>query len=340
MPAIPIIAGVAGIASTVKGMSDANKASKAAANAPAATVNIPGLQAQAQNIAQQNAAASAALENQYNPGASQLRSGSLEALLAQLNSSDPRTAALADMIAAQAGQGLSTPATQQYDSALTRQAIEAASRDLALGGELPQDVRNLVARNALARAGSVTGNLGLGRDITARDLGLTSLDLYNRRLANAATIGGQEAALESGNAQLRQRAGELGLQAELYGRNNLFDSANFLQSMNSGDFARALAAAQFGQNIAQPVSGLDPGSVANLAVGNANATAQQAQNAAAIKAQQANSLAGLGTGLIGLGASTYLNRPAAPIGATLPPASTLPTFTATLPTFNYGLGKN
>jgi hypothetical protein len=307
----------------VKGAVDANKNAKAAANAKPATVDIPGLQSQAQNIAIQNAQNSAALERQFNPGAAQLRQGSLQALLASLNpetgdalsaliaNGAPGTSggnqALLNQIQGQAGQPLTNT---NFDSALTRAAVAQAQADLALGGNLPQDVRNLVARNAAAKSGTVSGGLGLGRDISARDLGLTSLDLSNRRLQNAAAIGQQEAALEQANAAMR-------LQGEQFGRNNLlqsqqalaqqdqmasgnyFNQANLLQSIASGDFARAIAAAQLGQNIAQPISGIDPGSVANLAVGNSNAVASQAQNAAALKAQSANQLMGLGEGLIG-----------------------------------------
>ncbi len=295
-------------------------------------VNIADLQTQAQNVAKQNAANSAALEAQYNPGAQQLRSGSLQALLDGLN---PRSqnGELSARIAAQAGQPLSrisAPGAEQYDSALTRQAVEQAAADLALGGELPQDVRNLVARNALARSGSVTGGLGLGRDLTARDLGLTSLDLRNKRLQNAAALGAQEAALGQGNAALRQANDSLGvnvaglnLQGEQYGRGNLFDSASFLNNIQSGDFQRALAAAQLGQNIAAPTAGLDPGSVVNLAVGNSNLAANSAQQAAALQAQAGNQKSALGGQLLGTSLGfiqNYLNKPA-PTSYSYPAAS-------------------
>ncbi len=326
---------VIGAAAAVKGTMDANKnakagiaASTAAANRPAPTVDINALDAQAREFARRNAADSAALEAQYNPGAQQLRAGSMQAVLAGL----PRTAEterLSQLIMAQAGQPLSrinAPGAEQYDSALTRQAVEQAAADLALGGELPQDVRNLVARNAFARSGQVTGGLQLGRDLTTRDLGLTSLDLRNKRLSNAAALGAQEAALGQGNAALRQSANTLGvnvagmnMQGEQFGRGNLFDSASFLQNINSGDFSRALAAAQLGQNIAAPMSGLDPGSVVNLAVGNSNLTAAQQQQADALKVGAFNQKAQLGAQMAGTGlgfVSNYLNQPkAAPVAA-------------------------
>lgn len=316
MPAVPIISAIgatAGAVSAVKGASDAKKAAQTQANAPAPTVDIAALQRQAQATAAQNAALSAALEQRYNPGAQELRAGSLEALLGGLARSE-ESQALADMILSQAGRGLNAPGAQQYDSALTRAAVEQAAADLALGGELPQDVRNLVARRSLANAGTVArgGGLQLGRDLVARDLGLTSLDLRNRRLQNAATIGAQEAALAQGNAALRQRAGELGMEAERFGRTNLFDSASFLQNMSTGDFARALSAAQLGQNIAAPQAGLDPGSIANLAVGNTNAIAakQQADTAAAIQA--ANQRSAAGSQLLGAGLGFFSNMQKTP----------------------------
>jgi hypothetical protein len=305
-------AAVIGAAAAAKGAVDARKAAKEgnaiardAANRPAATVDIAALDSQARAIAQRNAAESAALERQYNPGVQELRAGSLESLNAGLGRSGD-TQALMNRIMAQAGQPLGTTG---YDSALTRQAVEAAAADLALGGQLPQDVRNLVARQALAKAGTVAPGSGLqlGRDIVARDLGLTSLDLRNNRLRNAASIGSQEAALEQGNAAMR-------LSADQFGRNNLLDSASFLSGLETGEFGRALSAAGLAQNIAAPMAGLDPGSVANLAVGNANAGASAQQQADALRLGAANQSAQAGAQLMGTGlgfVQNYLNRPKA-----------------------------
>lgn len=299
-----------------KAMHQAEDAAKAASSGTGGgTVDTAALQRQAQEIALQNAANSAALEAKYNPGVGEFRAGSIEALMAALNRPTSERDNLAARIAAQAGQPLST---QGFDSVLTRQAVEAASRDLALGGELPKDVRNLVTQRALERSGGVTGKLDLGRDLSVRDLGLTSLDLYNKRLANAAALGSQEAGLEQANAAMRA-------QAEQYGRGNLFQSADFLESVASGDFAKALAAAQFGQNIAQPASGLDPGSVVNLAVGNSNIAANAQQQANALAAQTANQKSGMSSQLIGTGLGflqNYLNSKKATPAYTPPATAT------------------
>lgn len=317
MAVIGGVSAAAGAASSIAAQRKAGKLAEAQANKAAPTVDINALDSQAREFARRNAADSAALEAQYNPGAAELRAGSMQSVLAGLPRT-PETERLSQMIMAQAGQPLTAPTAQQYDSALTRQAVEQAGADLALGGDLPQDVRNLVARNALSRSGSVTGGLGIGRDITARDLGLTSLDLRNKRLANAAAIGAQEAALGQGNASLRQQNEGLQLQAEQFGRTNLFDSASFMENMSSGQFARALAAAQLGQNIAAPMSGLDPGSVVNLAVGNTNAIAADGQQDSALRIGAANQKAATGAQIAGTGlgfVQNYLNRPrtAAPV---------------------------
>lgn len=307
-------AAVGGTAIAAKGLSNAEKAAQAAANAKPPQVNIAETDAQARRIALQNAIDSAALEERFNPGAAELRRGSLEAVMAALNAPTDERDAFISRIASQAGVPLSVGPAQQYESALTKQAVEAAARDLALGGELPQDVRNLVARRALAQSGTVTGGLNLGRDLTTRDLGLTSLDLYQRRLDNAASLGQAEAAIAAGNAGLRQQNDVMQLDAQRYGRDNLLQSGSLLDQIMSGDFSRALAAAQLGQNIAQPASGLDPGSVANLAIGNTNAQAAQQQQAMGLRAGAANAQTAFGSQLAGtgIGIASQFMKPATP----------------------------
>jgi hypothetical protein len=304
MPVIPIVAAAAAVGGTViaaKGLSASKKAAQDAANAKPPQVNIAETDALARAAALRNAQESAALEREFNPGAAELRAGSLDALLASLNAPTDQRDQIAARIAAQAGNPLTVGAAQQYDSVLTRQAVQAAADQLALGGQLPQDVRNLVARGALARSGQVTGGLTLGRDLTTRDLGLTSLDLQRARIAQAAALGQQEATLNAGNAGLRQQNDMARLEAEQFGRNNLLQSASFFDQIASGDFQRALAAAQLGQNIAQPQSGLDPSAIANLAVGNMSAASGQQQQAMGLRAGAANAQAAFGSQLAGTG---------------------------------------
>lgn len=64
--------------------------------------------------------------------------------------------------------------------------------DLNLGGALPADVQQAITRNSLQGASS--SGLGFSpaaRSLTARDLGLTSLDLGERRTNRAQSLSGQ-----------------------------------------------------------------------------------------------------------------------------------------------------
>lgn len=323
------------------GQTGANSIIPSSVAGPGGTVDLAAAQAAAQAIAQQNAANAAALERQLNPGAAELRSAGLQAVLDRLNQPQqgivgelPTSGMNDELLARLASEAAAPISGIGYDSPLTRAAVQRAGEDLALGGILPQDVAQLVARRAYARAGT-TGSLGLGRDISARDLGLTSLDLRNQRLANALAAGGAEVGLEQGNAAMRLSAEQLRRQgllaaqgataADLARRENAYFNQNSLaQQIQSGDFARALAAAQLGQNIAMPQSGLDPGAVVNLAVGNVNQASNAQQQANALAAQAAQQRTALGGQLIGtaLGMGQNYYRPAASAPAYVPPTAT------------------
>lgn len=228
-----------------------------------------------------------------------MRSQSIKALLAQLGpNADAQKAE--SLIAGQLGKS-----TQ---SDLLNQAVAKAQSDLALGGALPLDVRNLVARNAAATGGSV-GNIRLGKDISARDLGLTSLQLQAQRLAQA------------------QALGQADLASKQFDSNYLLNQGSLLQSMSSGDFARALAAAQFGQSLQTPVVGLDPSAIANLSVGNANAGTAAGLQAAQIGASQAQGAGSIGSSLLGSGLgglAKYFGSSSSTPTIAVPAASSVP----------------
>ena len=389
--AAPAISAVGGIYSTVKGMQAAKKASSAAgqqAGQTAAGQVGPGspiqdteaLDAQARKFSAKNAEEGAAMREKYNPGVTKLQNDSLAGVMGAMNEGalpigqrntqwdqgptvDPRTGQMLDKIVDQAGNPLTN---DKYDSALTRDAVAKAKADLALGGQLNQDVRNLVARKGLAKAGSVTGNLGLGRDIGLRDLGLTSRDVENERLQNAFKGGAAEADLEKGNALLR-------FDAEKFGRQNLLDSNQQLaqaqrdadarfnatasrsdsnyyrdeelkRAIQSGNFDRYISAHNLAQNIAAPKTGLDPGTVASLAAGNTALSAEALQQQQAIDVARGNETmaagsGGLGAALpgivngIGTVAGLFNKKTPAPIYKPLTPIST--GFTA--PPINYGM---
>jgi len=86
----------------------------------------------------------------------------------------------------------------------------------------------------------VSGGLGLGRDISARDLGLTSLDLMQRRLTNAQSLGQSQLGGQQFNATMGQQAdttnAQLGQQNSQFNagqRNSALQTDAQLQQQNS-----------------------------------------------------------------------------------------------------------
>ncbi len=214
-----------------------------------------------QDLSKQNALASAELERQLTPEVQQLRTSANQNLLNGLNSNRYDMSGNQSLLQSQVGQPANTP--------LLNAAIEKARGDLALGGQLSTDAQNLATRQALAKAGTVGGGgLGLGRDLVARDLGLTSMQVEQQRLQNASQLGGQELQLGQFNAS------------------NLLNHINLLNQINSNGFGRDLATAQYAESIARPTVGIDPGSAANLQIAQQNAQGAAAANAANVKGQQ------------------------------------------------------
>lgn len=69
-----------------------------------------------------------------------------------------------------------------------REILDSTSKNIASmsRGELPEDVARQVERRAAAKSfGSGTGGSGFGRNLTTRDLGLTSLQLTQQGFDNA-----------------------------------------------------------------------------------------------------------------------------------------------------------
>jgi len=266
-----------GAASTAYGASQQRKAQKDAIEAgKSGQVNIAAIDAQTREMARRNALESAELERQLTPEVPQLRTAANQAVMQGLNPSSQQQAAI-DSLYARMGGSVSTP--------LLQAAIEKARADLAQGGQLSVDQRNEAARRGLARAGTVTGGLGLGRDLAARDIGLTSYQVEQQRLQNAAGLGAQELGREQFNAS------------------NFLNQFQALQNYYNNNRSFALGAAQYGQSIQQPIVGLDPSSAANLAVGNQNVSAQALANQANIRGQQAQGLTQLGGQFLGFGLS-------------------------------------
>lgn len=282
-----------GTATSAYGASQQKKAAKNAANAGSAQVDIAGLDQQARALARQNAADSIALEKQFTPEVEALRRQSTAALLDYAGAPDTTR----DTLRSALYSDFTNNNQPLARSTLLDSAIAKASSDLALGGALDTATRNEVTRRAGATAAGVGGGLGLARDISARDLGLRSIDLANQRLATAASLGGQDqAVIQAQNAAVNQA-----LQRRL-------STAGLISDLGGQTFNERLGLAQFGQSIARPEVGLTPSSLVDLSVGNTNAANAAAANAAALQAQQGANTLGFGGQLLGLAGGLYANR--------------------------------
>jgi hypothetical protein len=303
---------VVGVGSAVYGGIEGNQAkqkAKGAANAAAqnaenAKVDIGALNNQVNQIATNNAVQSQQLEDQLNPGINNLRSSSTAALLNDLGTS-PQQQSIINGLNTDLNSPQSLPALQR--SALLNSAISKAQGNLALGGNLDVDTQNAVTRAALAKAGTIQGGtgLGLGRDVTARDLGLTSMNVAEQRLNDASNLGQVDQGINSTQQQLQNQLNQTN-------QTNRLNISSLLNSLGQQQFQNQLNIGQFTQGIQGPAVGLDPGSAANIAIGNANLQAGAGQQAAAIQAQgqtQANQIYGqaAGTAIGALG--KYFNSP-------------------------------
>jgi hypothetical protein len=281
LAAIPLVASVgagalgasaatAGIVGSAAGLAASTLAgnqgsSKAASVLQPNQIDIGALQSQAQAIAQQNAAASRALQNEYTPWVTTGQSQSNQSLQSQLTPNAGTAASSAY---------LNSTLTNPLNSSLINQAAGVAGSQLSLGGQLDQGTQNAVTRQALAVAGQATpGGLGQGADVTARDLGLTSMQLLNQRLQNASSIGQQQLGASQAN------------------QNAVLSRIAALQGITQNQFGNTLAASNMYNNIQAPNSGLNPGSIANLAVGNANSMNQYQTSLANIYGQQGQNTA-------------------------------------------------
>lgn len=290
---------VAGVAASAYGANEQGKAAKASAKAAqGGGVDIASLDQQARDLSKRNAADSAALEAQYNPSVAALREQATSSLLPYTSTNNSISSTGQTLRSGLYGDFSRAGNAQLQQSGLLNDAVARARADLALGGGLDTATRNEISRRSAANAGLVGGGgLGLGRDLSARDLGISAMQLGNQRLNTAAAIGAQDQAFNNA-------ASQFGLQNTA----QRLSTAGLISDLGQQDFNRQFQLAQFGQSIARPETGLDPSSLVNLTVGNQNASNAAAQNAAAVQAQSANAMMGLGGNLIGTGAGLYANQ--------------------------------
>lgn len=277
------------------GIYSANKARKGGGYTP---VDVNAADAAAREYAERNIQDAKRLELKYSPETYYLRQQATQALLNE-SQRPTQTGDLQASLRARYDAGLAP-------SALTQAAYDRALADINAGGSIPLDVQNQVTRQALSTTAGTTGNLGLGRDVVARDLGLTSLGLRNQRLANAQSIG--QAYDQNRLAQLQAQQG----------------LAGSINDLGQAELSRRLALAQFGQSIARPSSGLSSSDVVSLLVGNQNAAQAAAANRANNQAAFGQGLLTLGGQLGGAALGSYMSQPtatAAPTSVYSAPAS-------------------
>lgn len=276
------------LAGIVGGSMARKAASKAADEALSKqkTIDIGKLVADARANSEANLAKSLELEKKYLPGTAQLREATTSNLLAQFGGGAQarRAQAMESLLGFQPAS-----ATPTYEgSPLFKQATDRIAAELALGGKLDPETQAEVVRGALAGAGR-SGIIGsqAGRGLTARDLGLTSLQLQQARQAAALGAGKMQSDLGLTQAQLGLSAGDqllrsLGMGVEATS-NELTQAGNLFQTL---------------ANQALPESGLSSGSLADIEVGQTNAYNQRLMDAAAIKA--GGSMAGIQSAVGGI----------------------------------------
>lgn len=244
--------------------------------------NIPALIRQANQQAEDNIRRSIELESRYDPATARLRGITDQSLIDDMSlNTTGRDEVLRDLMS-----------TAQSQDPLLTAAYNATAEDLSRGGTLDTEMHNDVMRGALAR----TGRAGIGGSaaeggLVARDLGLTSEALRQQRIQAAAQMG-------DGLRQHRLAGLSTALQAS--------------QSTQAQDVARRQGIAAMVQARERPIAGLDPASIADITVGNANMANQAAMNRAQISASNRQGMFNMIGSLAGTAASLYTPKTPTP----------------------------
>jgi hypothetical protein len=264
-----------GIGSAAAGLAGnlytSNKNAKALKGAQAKPLDIAQVISDARENAASNYRNSFALESQFRPGTAALR-GTVDNALGALDSG--RTPGFAARDSLLGGLGESKTSNPLLDA-----SVASIFDNLKLGGTLGRDVQQQAAQAALEKGGAagISGS-GAARGLVARDLGLTSLGLLQQRQAQG---------LQAGSTMA-----QLNLQ-DFLGRMSAAQAAAGQDTQRTSLLASIIDAR------ALPESGLSPGGIANLYVGDKNAQDQQrmnlAQASAARNTQDMNALLGFGT---------------------------------------------
>lgn len=297
-----IAAGLAGLA--VGGL--AATSMSGGGSAPAyQPIDIDDLDATTRKKARQNAIESMALEKELTPEMAALRKQSTQAALSSLmgDQESAERQFLANQILKQELQRdpsqIGVPALQR--SALMDELSKLTMQDLQAGGALPRDIQNMIVRASGQRAGRAGVGMGqFGRDIVARDLGLSSLDLINQRRAAAAGLGQFETNVNLQQQSLENATNQFNQQLQQQFIQNRLGVASGILGQQENALNRALG---IGQSTPMPIVGLDPGQLASVKVADVNALNSANQQAAAVSAQKKSAQMGLFGSILGAGAS-------------------------------------
>lgn len=273
-------------ASAVGSAVQGNQARKAAAGAAPKPIDIAKIIADARENAAANYANSFALERQYNPQSAELRTAANNGL-SNLATGNTAGFQARDSLLSQLG-------SSQIMSTGTNPLLEASAAsildNLKLGGALGRDVQQQTVKAALEKGGmaGISGS-GAARGLVARDIGLTSLGLLQQRQGQALQAGSTLEGIKMQSDQLRLQ--------DFLGR------IGAAQGAASQDTQRAGLLAQIMDARALPESGLSPGALANLYVGDKNVQDQSRMDQAALKtttnANTMNALLGFGSAAAG-----------------------------------------
>jgi hypothetical protein len=266
------VAVAVGGASLIGGVVNAATAPKGAAYTP---LNISQVISDAQSQATSDLQNSISLENQYLPGTSALRASS-NTLNSNVAAGNTQAQQVQSGLLGQAGSAITQGASAGTNS-LLQNAYTSAQQQLAQGGQLDPSTQAAVMQSALQSGGTagISGS-GAGRGLSARDLGLTSLQIQQSRTQQATSVGSTVAGLNLQGNQLAL--------ADYQTRAGLANGA--VNSQNQ--YASALG--NLMNNTQYPTSGLSPSAVAGLYVSQNNAQNQYTANQNAVAAQQNSAL--------------------------------------------------
>jgi len=269
------------------------------------TVDLDELARLTESQAERNIARSIQLEEQYSPDTAEFRRQSMSDLINRPTNSAEIEAIRNQLFADFQSPDMQLDMPELERSQLFDQAAEKVLSDLGLGGELDTETRNLVMRESAQRGGD-SGFLGsvVGRDIGARDLGLSSMNIRNQRIGQALNVGQMQQANNAQQQGLKFSLNQANAALKQQGADNRMAMGGFFETLGQQDLQNRIGLAQFGQNMQMPIAGLDPGQLASAMIGDTNMMNQvnssNAGNAAAASqgnAQTALGVAGLVVGL-------------------------------------------